>query len=340
MKRTKRFFMLLLIVAALCALPVLASEIAAVYVGVLEVKELPESWNPLEESAESQRTVLELTAEPLYRVDETGAVIPVQAAGMPEDVTAEFAGAFGIPKNAVRGYAFALSIREGASWEDGKAVSPEDWYATVEGLLEADRFPLEIAGYRSFRQGETKPVAQVISLKEAGFASVAEAEQAGYTDFYMDLDGFWGLDVGWMRITDRTPLRDAAMPSGCEEMYLTPEYLYRHYLGDTGSQKVFQSRFVGIPAGEAEKLTMADVGLVAQENRLVLILENRTAPAYVAAALAEQVCARTGGTADRFLSCGPYRITEVAANEMTLEPNPHWTGAPTEFQIVRIRTAG
>ena len=53
MKRTKRFFILLLIVAALCALPVLASEIAAVYVGVLEVKELPESWNPMEETSES-----------------------------------------------------------------------------------------------------------------------------------------------------------------------------------------------------------------------------------------------------------------------------------------------
>ena len=61
------------------------------------------------------------------------------------------------------------------------------------------------------------------------FSSVSQAEAAGYTDFYIDITHFWGMDAGWLRVTDSTPLKDAAIPSGCEEMYLTAEYLYRNF---------------------------------------------------------------------------------------------------------------
>ena len=351
MKQIKRFLALLLSFAVVCAVPVLAAEtesntLPPVYVGVQRLENIPESWNPLEETDADQKAILRLTGETLYRQDETGAVVPAQATELPVDVTAEFAGSYGIPKNARRGYAFSIDIRPDARWEDGKTVNAADWFFTVERLLERGRFPLEIVNYEAFRQGATRPSDQIISLKEAGFGSVAEAEAAGHTDFYIDLEGFWGLTTGWLRITDRTRLQDAAIPSGCEEMYLTAEYLYRNYLSDSGSQKMFQSEFVGIPVALGQQLIMADVGLVAMENRLVLILQEPTTCGYVACALTELVPVRPSGysdhygTRDSYVSCGPYRIASVSGAEITLEPNPHWTGAEAEFKNIFCRADG
>ena len=350
MKQIKRLLALLLSFAVVCAIPVLATEhenpLPPIYVGVQQLESIPQSWDPLEETDADQKAILGLTGETLYRLDETGAVVPAQAAAMPVDVTAELAGSCGIPRKAQRGYAFAIDIRADASWEDGKAVSAADWLFTAEKLLEAGSFPLELFNGEAFTRGETKPADQIISLKNAGFSSLAEAEAAGHRDFYMDLKGFWNLDAGWLRVTDRTRLHDRAIPSGCEEMYLTPAYLYRHYLGNGGSQKMFQSAFLGIPVREGEKLTMEDVGIQARENRLILILEEQSTASYVAAALTDLIPVRADsysdryGTRDSYLSCGPYRIVSVSGTEMTLEPNPCWTGAPAEFKIVCCRTNG
>lgn len=346
MKKMKRFLIFALVLISLAAIPVLASELAPIYEGRVTLDQLPENWNPMSDLDPAGETVLRLTAESLYTVTSAGEILPSQAAQLPVDVTAEYAGSYGIPRRAVRGYAFAIDIREGASWEDGKAVNAADWYFTVEKWLEAERFPLEIANYQAFLRGDTKPSQEIVSLKEAGFASVQEAEAAGYTDFYVDITHFWGLDAGWLRVTDSTRLQDEAIPSGAEEMYLTAEYIYRNYLSDAGSQKNFQSEFVGIPVTEGEKLTVMDVGVLAEGNRITLILSEPTTSGSVAAALAEMIPLRPSsydeayGTVDHYTACGSYRIVSADQNEIVLEPNPHWAGEAPEFQIVRIRNRG
>lgn len=346
MNKIKRLLILALILISLSAIPALASELEPVYEGRVTLDQLPENWNPMSELDFAGKTVLKLTAESLYTVTSAGEILPSQAAQLPLDVTDAYAGSYGIPRRAVRGYAFAIDIREGASWEDGKAITAADWYFTVEKWLEAERFPLEIANYQAFLRGDTKPSQQIVSLNEAGFASVKDAEAAGYTDFYVDITHFWGLDAGWLRITDSTRLQDEAIPSGAEEMYLTAEYIYRNYLSDEGSQKVFQSEFVGIPVTEGEKLTVMDVGILAEGNRIILILQEPATSGSVAAALAEMIPLRPSsydeayGTADHYTACGPYRIASANNHEIVLEPNPHWTGEGAEFQIVRIGKRG
>lgn len=348
MKRTKMILACLLVLSLLAAIPVLATELdlSPIYVGRVKLEAVPVRWNPMEEGNPGSDAILALTAQTLYSTDDQGNLLPDQAEELPRDITAEYAGTYGIPKNAKRGYAFAISIREDAAWEDGKSVNGADWYFTVEKWLEANRFPLEIANYQAFLRGDTKPADQIISLKEAGFSSVSEAEAAGHSDFYIDLAGFWGLDTGWLRITDRTPLEDAAIPSGCEEMYLTAEYIYRRYLSDSGSQKMFQSEFVGIPSAAGEKLTVQDVGLIAEGNSIVLILHQPAAAGYVAAALADLVPLRPSafgddyGTGENYVSCGPYRIVSASGEEILLEPNPHWAGEPAEAGKVICRAGG
>jgi len=346
MNKIKRYLAMGLILACLAAVPVLATELPPFLLGKVTLEQLPENWSPLAQRSEAAEAILKLTAQGLYSVSAEGEILADQAVSLPADVTTEYAGSYGIPRRAVRGYAFAIDIREDAFWEDGRAVSAADWYVTLEKLLEADRFPLEIANYRAFLRGDTKPAQKIISLKDAGFGSVMEAEAAGHSDFYVDVTHFWGLDAGWLRITDSTPLEDEAIPSGAEEMYLTAEYIYRKYLSDEGSQKMFQSEFVGIPVEAGEKLEVTDVGMIAEGSRMVLILSEPTTAGFVALALSEclpvpaSAFGETYGTAEIYLSCGPYRITSVTAEEILLEPNPHWNGTPAEFKIIRCRAAG
>ena len=176
-----------------------------------------------------------------------------------------------------------------------------------------------------------KTAEKIVSLKDAGFGAVMEAEAAGYRDLYIDVTHFWGLEEGWLSVSDKTPLLDAAMPSGCEEMYLTAEYLYLTYLAEGGSQTMFQTEFVGIPQEEGEKLTMEDVGLIDSDGSLVLILRQPVTPTYLALTLGNFRVARENGMG----SCGPYRVVWADSTQIQLEPNPHWTGEKPIYDMVR-----
>lgn len=351
MNRIKRFLALLCLCLTVLGLPVSATEAATeaptlppLIVGVRTLSEIPESWDPMEDRNGDQEAILALTSEPLYRLTD-GTVTPAQAAALPADVTVDFAGSYGIPDGASRGYAFAIELRDGTFWDDGKALTETDWLFTIEKVMEQESFPLEISNYRAYLRGDTSAVSQIISLMEAGYNSVEEAENAGIRDFYLDTTYFWGLDTGWLRVTDRTRLFDAAIPSGCEEMYVTPAYLYREYLSSTGSMTMFQSEFVGIPAESGEKMTMNDVGLFVQDGRLVLVLQEQTTATHVALALTGLYPVQQGtdrenyGTAANYRGCGPYRIASVTETEILLTPNPYWTGEPAEFEIVRCEKA-
>lgn len=331
-----RKLLCLLLCALVLTAPIAAAEVDSatlppVYVAIQKLEAVPGSWHPLEELTPAGEAVLELISEPLYRVDERGTVAAAQAAAMPRDITGEYAGSYGIPATARRGYAFEITLREDARWESGEAVTAADWYYTLENLLEQGRFPLEIGGYREFAEGGTKTAEKIVSLKDAGFGSVMEAEAAGYRDFYIDVTHFWGLEEGWLSVSDQTPLLDAAMPSGCEEMYLTAEYLYLTYLAEGGSQTMFQTEFVGIPQEEGEKLTMEDVGLIDSDGSLVLILRQPVTPTYLALTLGNFRVARENGMG----SCGPYRVVWADSTQIQLEPNPHWTGEKPIYDMVR-----
>ena len=345
MKRMKQILALGCAVLMLLALPVSATEpseettLPPILVGVQQLNRVPTGWNPLDPVDENQGKVLELTSQPLYRLTE-GGVVPEQAAELPVDVTAEFAGSFGISPLASRGYAFAIQLRPELYWDDGRAVTVTDWLYTMENLLRLDRFPLEIAGYAAYLRGDTHPAEQIVSLMDAGYTSAMEAEAAGIADFYLD-SMYWGLEEGWFRITDKTRLFDEAIPSGCEEMYVTPAYLYREYLSSDGAESMFHAEFVGIPVQAGEPLSMADVGLLIRDNRLILILEEPATPTHVALSLCGLYPVPTGadaagyGTAATYRSCGPYRVEMAGKNEILLVPNEYWAGEQTEFEQIR-----
>ena len=184
MKNAKRIVTLACVLLMILVLPVSAAETAAPTLaprmeGVMELSRMPDNWNPLGELNDDQRAILSLTSETLYKIGNDGQLQPAQAASLPLDVTDRFAGRYGIPKTAVRGYAFAIPLREGACWDDGRPLSAGDWAYTIELLLKQDLLPLDIANYHAYRQGETGPAAQIVSLEDAGYRSMEEAQAAG-----------------------------------------------------------------------------------------------------------------------------------------------------------------
>lgn len=315
---------------------------------VREMEILPGNWNPLSQDTPEKEFIRDLTSAKLYRLSGDGsAVLPELAAALPRDVTAEYAGTYGISANARRGYAFRIDLNEKACWEDGKAITAEDLLFSL-GLLQEEPFFASLANARSYLAGREKRTENVISLDAAGFATVREAKDAGYTEFYVDLGSFWGLEAGWKSVSDQTQIRDYAMPGGLNEYFVTPAYIYSQYLADGKSFARYQSEFVGVTADLNDRLTFEDVGFFATgERQITLILTEPTTVTALALKLEvlhlfrEELWDDTYGTSpETYSACGPYRIVSAGIEEILLERNPNWWGEEGEYDRILCRRPG
>lgn len=308
------------------------------------MESMPDHWNPMKDLSDEAQLILDLTASGLYSLSSDGkALVPNLAEAMPEDATAEFTGTYGIPAGATRGYAFRIGLDPEARWEDGSPVTSRDFAFTFRQLIENKAFPLELAMVQEYYSGAQKGTGDIVSLRDAGFGSVEEAENAGYSLFYVDTGRFWGLDAGWVSVGDYTRLKDSAIPSGVTEMYVSGAYLYDRYLRTGSETDRFQQQFVGICSG-TERVTREDIGLIEEEGSLVLILRRPAAAEYVALQLSTLLPVRESIYADNYAtsaksyrSCGPYRILSATEEAILLEPNPYWTGKTQVFRADLIR---
>lgn len=306
---------------------------------------VPASWNPLEDRSPEAELVLSLTSEPLYLLSGDGQTLsPNLAAALPQDVTGDYAGTFGIPADAKRGYAFSIELRPDVCWEDGTAVKGSDLLFSLETRLMDRSLALPLANLQGFYDQAQKPGDEILSLSQAGFSTLEEARAAGHGLFYLDVGNFWGLDAGWVSIQDGTRLKDRAIPSGITEMYVSGAYLYDRYLKTGASYDIYQTEFLGI-AAQAGPIQWVDVGLLTTgSHSFVVILEAPATSRGIALTLKDLVPVRQelyGGSyatsADTYLSCGPFRIVSIENGEMVLEPNPHWNGSRKTVEAEQIR---
>lgn len=275
-----------------------------------------------------------LTAAALYRVSADGEVLPQLAQALPADVTAEYAGQFGVAEEAVRGYAFRIDLNPEAAWEDGTPITAQDYYGALEALINEDADFLGIAGADAYRQGLPRQTDQIVTLEAAGFSDIAAAEAAGVTEFYVDMANFWGLEAGWMSVSSRTRVEDYAVTSGIAERFVSPAYIYENYLLDGKALAAFQEEAVGICADRSQMRTMEDVGVqVTGEHQLTLILAQPTTASALALQLSGLMLEKGG------LSNGPYRVAETGETEIRLERNPHWCGELQEADVIVCKAA-
>ncbi len=335
------FLLTLLLVQPVCAEP--ATEASTeptepdIVTAVHQMALLPGNWSPLSAQTAEKQWLRSLTTAPLYELESDGTWTPVLARALPKDVTEKYAGTYGIPETAQRGYAYRILLHGSACWEDGAPITAGDYLFSIRTLLENEETARNwtfLANAEDILSGKRKPGSGIVSLGDLGFSSVSEAWAAGYREFFVDTEGFWGLSGGWKSISDRIRLQDYAMPGGLDEGFVSPSYLYHNYLISGAESSRFQSRFVGICKQEGELFTMDDLGLIRRSDyELVVILE---APATASSLMhyfdqlflirASLFDASYGTGADAYCAYGPYRITAASHKEILLEPNPHWWG--------------
>ena len=328
----------LLLAALFFAASVSASE--AMVTAVQEMDTIPTGWNPLESETAEQEFLRDLTGGGMFRISHDGKMISSELASMPEDVTAEYAGTYGVPEGAVRGYAYRISLNDSACWDDGAPITADDWVLSGRKMLEGGNETLLIlANAQAYRRGETHNPG-IISLADAGYSSMAAAQEAGITEFYVDVEHYWGLGEGWRSVKDITRLEDPAMTRGYPEMYVSAAWLYDRYLADEQPHAYFQGEFLGI-AGKETPVTLEDVGLLKTgDYELVLILEEPETVSSLSAKLCDFYLIREGcsyRSAAGSASYGPYRVAEVTSTGIRLERNPNWWGESGQHEQILCR---
>ena len=341
MKALKKYIVLFAVIAVLAATVLGASAADTKVAAVRGMDAMPTHWDPLESATTEQKFLRDLTGGGLYRISSDGKDIYSSLASLPEDVTAEYAGTYGVPETAVRGYAYRITLNTGACWDDGTPITADDWIRSGQRILKLkSNETLQIlANAEGFRNGGTHNP-QMISLAEAGYGSVVAAQEAGITDFYVDVESYWGLGDGWRSIADINRIKDYAMTQGCAEMYISAAWLYDRYLADGQPYAYFQSEFVGIP-GEGTPVTLEEVGLLKTgEYELVLILAEPEGETSLKMKLADFCLKREGKTyrsAAGSASYGPYRVVEVTSTGIRLEKNPNWWGKAGQYDEILFR---
>lgn len=320
---------------------------------VHRVSALPSNWSPLSPVSSQQQFLLGLTTAPVYSLSADGNWTPVLAAALPEDVTESYAGTYGIPAHATGGYAYRIALNSEACWDDGLVITADDYIFSIRKLLEDEEnrdFWTFLANAQAILSGKPQLGDEIISLREAQLFNVHEALAAGYTQLYLDTSNFWGLDAGWLPISDRSRLQDFAMPDGMDERFVSPAYLYSRYLADGSESSRFQSRFLGVPKTTGNVMTMDDLGIVKTGPfEIVLLLQEPAVPSILMEKLEKLFLFRENywskdyaTSPETYSGYGPYRITSVDSSQIILEPNSNWWGEPVtdEFDRILCRVSG
>ena len=109
------------------------------YIGSSSVQTL----SPMEWEYDTENAIMYLTQRGLYDIiysaDSDYELINEMAAAAPVDVTADYAGSYGVPSDASEGYAYKIALREEACWDDGTAINADTYIYSFQQLLDPDQ---------------------------------------------------------------------------------------------------------------------------------------------------------------------------------------------------------
>ena len=151
--------------------------------------EFPTNWSETSYQTSTDSEILDYISDGFYVFDysQTGddyALVPGMAVGEPKDVTADYAGRYGIQEGD-RAKAYVITLRDDLRWEDGTPITANDFVESAKRLLDP-----RAQNYRadSMYSGSVKIHNAENYLKQG---------QAGYPA--MDWEG----NVGWFALSDR-----------------------------------------------------------------------------------------------------------------------------------------
>jgi oligopeptide transport system substrate-binding protein len=340
----------------------------------------PNTWNAHEWESNEDSYIMDYTTLGLYDfiLNDTldgYEIIPEMAAENPVDVTGDYAGndTYGVPADATSGYAFKIALNELATWEDGTPINADTYLYSMEQMLSSEMKnyransyysgQLTLANSYSFYMQDQVGAPSYSTIGSAGYDTIADAQAAGITEFYVDMANFWGMaDAGWQSITDETEYVDPAVPDETDpEHAVSGKYLYDSYLAAGAAYESYQGDYIGYVTSVIEETTFDQVGLIKTgDYEITIVLERPITDFYLKYNLSTNwivykdlyeagksdfggLTKTNYGTAvDNYMSFGPYKLTEYQTDKViTMEKNDAWYGYTDgkhvdQFQTTRL----
>ena len=176
------------------------------------------TWSPTDWEISSEYDMLGYTVSPFYGfwMNETKDgydIVPELAAEFPVDVTAAYAGneTYGVPADATEGYAWQITMRQDATWQDGTPITAHDVEYTLQQFLNPEmknyRASLFYTGGTALANAEAyynSDKAGGVKLSLAAEMGVATADlAAGEDGQYVDAAGNkayigWSIPLDWL----------------------------------------------------------------------------------------------------------------------------------------------
>lgn len=248
-------------------------------------------WNPQTWETNEDSIILTYITTPLYdfKLNSTKdgySVVAEMAAAMPEDVTAEYVGSYGVQEGE-SAKAWRIALNPDAVWDNGEKITADDYIYSMQQQLNpkmlnrrADSF---YDGDFSIVNAKNYLYAGEIAYSALGDASASALLEAG-EDVYVDMYNFWGLEgcvdadgnaiPQYVSVSNDVMYRDVAIEDEtADEAWVSGKYIYDTYLADGAPYASYAPDYL-FTASVMEGASWDDVGLVKVDDYTIdIILE-------------------------------------------------------------------
>lgn len=247
-------------------------------------------WNPHTWETSDDSNLLAMITMGFYdlvlNADKTGyAFIPEMAAEMPVDVTAEYAGKFGVAEGETA-KAFRIALNQDATWQNGEKITADDYIYSMQQQLNPKMLNRRADSYYAGDMIVYNAKNYLYAGKTTydKITDTAENLIAAGTDIYVDLVNLWNMGGAvdkdgnvmpdYVSIADETMYRDAGIEDeNADEAWISGKYIFENYLAEGKPYADYQGEYL-FTASVAPETAWEDVGLVKVDDYTIdLILE-------------------------------------------------------------------
>lgn len=267
--------------------------------------------------------------------------------------------------NTTSGYVFEIELREGAAWENGEAITADDYVYSMQQLVDPEMLNYranlyianesELAGaYNYYYSLQTEIFTAVADLGD--YESMEAAVEDGL-DVVIDMWNLWGLQGAldadgnecpqYVSISNTTKYRDPAVAEGEEGDWISASEIYAQNAGMLTVGSEYDGVYIGvIVENENTDTTWDNVGFYKVDDYTVryvtqsyvdlnTFMTSLTSNWLVYEDLYEElketvgdlVVTTYGTSKETTMSYGPYKIDSIdTGRQMKFSQNANWYG--------------
>ena len=233
------------------------------------------NWDPLSWETADDDSIRSMQVSSFYAFklnsDKTGySIVPEMAAEYPVDVTAEYAGQYGV-KEGEEAKAWRIALRQDITWDDGTHINADDFVYSMQQQLNPKMLNRRADSWYDGDSSIVNAKNYLYAGKETYDAIPEAAEDliAAGTEVFLDMD-FWGVTGApdadgneapqYVSIADDTMYRDAAVEDeNADEAWVSAKYIYDNYLAAGAPYNSYADQYLKVK-NVAAVVTWDDVG--------------------------------------------------------------------------------